>query len=856
MRTFIEDEVINSLVNKVLSRFGKKSITPAECKALSNDILAQTGKTVSETTLKRLLGFARRSFDFSIYTLDTLAEYLGHPNWDVFYKSTMPAIATTTVVDNPNKWENLKNTSSKYSRYTVQAIKNSSGIPFAETLHREELTAFIKKFMLTSQSIAPIVAPAGFGKSIGLAHTALKLWLGSSPIFPNDICCFINIQQAQTVALQKHPISEWFSKDLNLLHEEITALEAIKRKEDKLVIIIEGFDERTFSADKLKLIYANIIEFINYNNATGWVKVILALRPSTWTKLVHAYFSPSFFHSRVFIDNSYPYENVIHHTLPLSPGEIRKILASHHAARQVTDSLSGDLLELLSYPRYLDIMLTMMPDKSMRPKTEEALIYKIIDTNSRHHFQFDSHAAIKSKIIDKIVSAIAEGNKEQADTDWALIKDVLTSSAYSQLIDDFFIAEQNQYGNSLPQPRSISFHNKYVEQYFISWSLMKRNNQTVNTDLVNKVYENEYLQSAKQNIIKWYILHSFFMNNGKALQEIFNSSYITGKDRLRYFEFLVELSDGTHDQNKLIQNLLVNNDFIQTFFDKGLLYEHIGSPNSKLLVVLFNLSKQATWKHCTLTLLFLNAILHLKAYRAESYLREYRQIARHYETPEVQFAQQIMEVMLDYARYEIKSDQLSHILNRFVDTIYQPLSENNSHAYLDIILAVYGMLYMDAYKELFYFTEAIQQILPQYNHEASGYVTTLLNYVHKYASVMYQSTDEIPGNEITVLLNNAEVLPEEDSLNKTLLYLLGARYYEKRKEMNWCVTYANKASNMANDHQIQLFSLMSYKILKHAYILSNQSERAEIAEVNMKKLLVTEVQEQFFTGESVVDFRI
>lgn len=854
MRTFIEDEVINSLVNKVLARFGKKSISPAECKALSNDILAQTGKTVSETTLKRLLGFARRSFDFSIYTLDTLAEYLGFPNWEVFYKSNVPAVTNTATEDSLNKWEYLKNTSSKYSKYTIQAIKNSSGIPFAETLHREELTAFIKKFLLTSQSIAPIVAPTGFGKSIGLAQTALKLWLGNTPAFPNDICCFINIQQAQTVALQKHPISEWFSKDLNLLHDEIAALEGIKRKEDKLIIIIEGFDERTFSADKLKSIYANIIEFINYSNVSSWVKVILAMRPSTWTKLVHAYFSPSFFHSRIFIDNSYPYENAIHHTLPLSPGEIRKILESHHAARQVTDSLSGNLLELLSYPRYLDIMLTMMPDKSMRPKTEEALIYRIIDTNTRHHFQFDSHAAIKSKIIDKIVSAIADGQKEQAANDWALVKDALTASAYSQLIDDFFIAEQNQYANALPQPRNISFHNKYIEQYFISWSLMKKNNLTINTELINKVYENEHLQDTKQNIIKWYLLHAFFMNNGKALQEIFNSSYITGKDRLLFFEFLVELSDGTHEQNKLIETLLVNNDFVDTFFDKGLLYEHIGSPNTKLLLVLFNMSKQNTWQHCALTLLFLNSILHLKAYRAESYLREYRQITRKQSSQQIQFSQQMMEIMLDYARYEIKNEQLSCVLKQFSDTLALQITENSCHTHLNIILAIYGMLYMDAYRELHQFTGDLQQILPQ--QEETGFLNTLVHYAHTYAAVMYQPEIEVPSKDIEFMVYNVEQIPESEMLNKILLYLVGARYYETKKEMNICVNYATKASNFATDHQLQLFSLLSYKILKHAYILSNQKDRAEVAEVNMKKLLVTEVQEQFFSNESVGDFRL
>ncbi len=204
MRMFLDENLLKTLVDKLLEQFGKKNLLPADCRVLSSDIYSKTEKSISETTLKRLFGFAKRSFDFSIYTLDTLAIYLGFENWNSFYEKNQTQGERPT--HGGNKWQELKMLCTKHSQYTLQAMKNASGINFTKTIERDKLTAFIKKFLLTGKSIAPIVGPSGAGKSIGLAHTALTLWLDDNAIYPNDICCFINIHQIHTIATYKHSL--------------------------------------------------------------------------------------------------------------------------------------------------------------------------------------------------------------------------------------------------------------------------------------------------------------------------------------------------------------------------------------------------------------------------------------------------------------------------------------------------------------------------------------------------------------------------------------------------------------------------------------------------------------------------
>ncbi|RXK81350.1 NACHT domain-containing protein [Filimonas effusa] len=836
MRTFFEDDSIKLLMGKVLTEFGKATITPADCKSLSEAVLASTKKTISETTLKRLFGFARRSFEFSIYTLDTLSEYVGYSNWENFSKENAKEFSKAGG-DDVNKWQALRKTCAKYSGYTLQTIKNSSGIPFPETIHREELTQFIRKFLQTNQSIAPIIAPTGFGKSVGMAHTVLKLWHGAEAVYPQDICCFINVHQVQTIALYKHSLTEWLGKYLHLLYDEIASLVASREADARLVIIIEGFDEKTFSADKLKLVYNNIIEFINYNSQYHWIKIILTMRPSSWAKLAHTYLNPVFFHNRVFIDNSYPNENTIHHTLPFTPAEIKKIIALGRFGNTMPVSFSSDLLELLSYPRFLEILFSIIAPDATSNQTEEALMYRIIHTDVSYHSQFDTHSAVKTRILDKILGPVVEGAPPDANNEWFFVKDTLTTTAYNQLIDDYMLVEEKASWGSSPYPKHIRFSNKYIEYYFASLLLLKKNDNIINTTLVDHIRSSTSLQPISRYIIKWYLLRTLYANNTRAIQEIFHSGHLSPAGKLHYFDFLVNLSDNSN-QKKIIETLLLGSDFIAHFFEQGLLYRHIGAKNNKLLTTLFELAPETRWKYCSLVLLYLNAMLHLQTYHAEAYLREYRKISKADDGLQMQFARDIMAILLDYARYDICSEQLPEILKRFTDDVLENRASSDCVIHLNMILAIYGLLYMESFKELHRFAIALQVGLTPEQKEAYGFIKTLSDYAGKYAELMHKGLESIHARKGTEeLLLKEQQIPEADILNKTLFYLLSARYYEKKKDLNKCIALAKAANTLAAAHQLHLLSLLSFRILKHAYTLADQADMAAEAEGDMKQLL-------------------
>jgi PAS domain S-box-containing protein len=82
----IDPRHIETIKALALAVAGIKSITPADCRILSFLIITKTTMRISETTIKRLFGFAMSKFNPSFYTLNTLAIYCGFDDWNAFCK--------------------------------------------------------------------------------------------------------------------------------------------------------------------------------------------------------------------------------------------------------------------------------------------------------------------------------------------------------------------------------------------------------------------------------------------------------------------------------------------------------------------------------------------------------------------------------------------------------------------------------------------------------------------------------------------------------------------------------------------------------------------------------------------------
>lgn len=82
---------LEALKTEVVAVSGLKSISSRDCRTVSFLIITKTRLSVSETTIKRVFGFAVSRFNPSAYTLDALSVYCGYENWKAFCNSRLPA---------------------------------------------------------------------------------------------------------------------------------------------------------------------------------------------------------------------------------------------------------------------------------------------------------------------------------------------------------------------------------------------------------------------------------------------------------------------------------------------------------------------------------------------------------------------------------------------------------------------------------------------------------------------------------------------------------------------------------------------------------------------------------------------
>ena len=130
----------------VLSKAGYEDISPADCKFVSAAIYKVTSKQISETTLKRIYGFAYSKFKPSLFTLNAMSKYCGFCGWEDFCANNDKGGKDADTVN--VCWENIKISAEKITNFTLQVLKNKSGIPYNQTIKRKFIDDHIDALLL------------------------------------------------------------------------------------------------------------------------------------------------------------------------------------------------------------------------------------------------------------------------------------------------------------------------------------------------------------------------------------------------------------------------------------------------------------------------------------------------------------------------------------------------------------------------------------------------------------------------------------------------------------------------------------------------------------------------------------
>ncbi|MBE7176628.1 MAG: hypothetical protein INR69_09505 [Mucilaginibacter polytrichastri] len=271
MNVFIH-HVFERLKAEVLAVAGYSFLSAADCRSLSVQIHARTRKNISDTTLKRIYGHATSRFKPSAFTLDVLAEFCGKKGWNDYCF----AEKATPARDTEHLQENLPAKAARITAHTLQAIRNRSAVPYAQTIARNCVNEQLSAFSAGEHNAFVLSGGAGSGKSIALSH-----WLQAqiNENRQNDIYLFFSshtLANASTDGAFKDWLMLLLGLDQNDSWDQLVAAGR------KLYLIIDGFDPAAFRPGEFTPIWNQLLDILSVHSGEGWLKMICTMRPATW----------------------------------------------------------------------------------------------------------------------------------------------------------------------------------------------------------------------------------------------------------------------------------------------------------------------------------------------------------------------------------------------------------------------------------------------------------------------------------------------------------------------------------------------------------------------------------------------
>lgn len=283
MKTYLHT-YFDKLKTLVLTKAAINQIVPADCYRLALEIKDITNKSVSETTLKRVFGFASSIHQPSIYTLNALAQYCGFESWDSFYTDLEQNKLQTMQ---QRTWGEISLNATKISLFNIQSNKYKCGIPYHLTIDREYISRFAERFLKSGATAGILHGPVGCGKTVGISRWAEKQISQICVDSSNDIYLFTNgLSLLQGTAFGYHS-NRWLA---HLLGFETTELLDAFMEEHRtgapgnFYLVIDELHNDLVADRQFHMVICQFMDMVNHFAQFSWFRIVLILRTSSLLK--------------------------------------------------------------------------------------------------------------------------------------------------------------------------------------------------------------------------------------------------------------------------------------------------------------------------------------------------------------------------------------------------------------------------------------------------------------------------------------------------------------------------------------------------------------------------------------------
>ncbi len=599
------------LKNEVINLAGLQSITPADCKLISLLINNKTKHCISETTLKRIFGFALSKFQPSLFTLDALAQFCNYNGWKDFNeKVEKRGIKDVKKTDQDFSLYSLKQNAVKITNFTLQALKNRSGIPYNQTIKRDFLNGFIHGFVDSGLTGATITAPAGYGKTVAICHwVEEKIASGS-----DDIVLFFSSTALMSVLFSGMDINSWLQTLLG--YGAINDFSSLLEDDAKFYLVIDGFDEHRIKPEQFELILNQITDFFAIYKIQDKFKLVLTMRTATWVNNRHELESAN----NIWYTDFKPNEECIN--VPLfTMNEINQLslkinpLFKGFPYSEISDSFKNPLYFQLYYKQHKEDFSFANVDRVSEFEINALFILNKIYVGK--------YSAEKILIIKKLVECMDFENQNY-DVDTLKIAELTRKyeHAYKELLSAGILREMNE-SNDYQYNTCIRFTNNYYLANSVAKILLYSNNDRFDSTLVQKLNTLFANSEKKLPVLKYCIIHAIKTGQQDSFERLTetNLSPVEKSDLIIFLGDLLNKEFLLFKGNEsLIQYF--NQEFSKKLFDYFFGMELISNDYKKTLNTLLKFEISNRKRILIYTSLSLISIINLEMDDLDMYLKK------------------------------------------------------------------------------------------------------------------------------------------------------------------------------------------------------------------------------------------
>lgn len=500
---------IKILLEKVSEKAGLHPVQPSDCRWLTADILRLTGEQVSETTLKRFYGFAAASYQVSAFTKNILSRYLGLTDWQDFTEVFSEQLPAGDVAEF-SLWEQVQQKAAVFSNYSLNALKNRSGIPYEATIDRNFAEINVRYFLESNYPATSFIAPSGYGKTILLCRLIEKYWLGTAALFKNDIVWFINGQTLAGLISQDFDAEIWLRQQMGLTGDVWLRdyfREHPAEVEGRMILVVDGFDELIQKEENIHPFFMRLMKFISSGSQQKWVKFIFSGRTSTWSAIYSEPRRSAFIRQYWYLGSGLRASDLTN--IPaLEKREIEAVLGLIMPVETRVENLSQEVLVQLENPYYFQLwyQASVISGNARNASPDE---YELMTAfiNARI-FQSRFSSEMIGLIKKFIPNALVNGKIDSIEKDKLLGPHAENYKAYYELLS-LGVLEEGSFSKSQRLKKVVYFINIPVFEYFLGMELFP---VSLPADFkIFKKISHPFLESRYQlNAYKWFAYRSAY----------------------------------------------------------------------------------------------------------------------------------------------------------------------------------------------------------------------------------------------------------------------------------------------------------------------------------------------------------